>query len=230
MKYPIRLFASAAAAAALVLPVHAQNKTATAATPDISGVWKLNRDASDQAPGAPGGQQGGDEGTHRRGGDTDGGGRRGGYGGGGMGRGMRGGGMRGGLGGPGGQRDPEQMKKMRDFMQAVLATPDAVTIAQHDGEISFTDDQGQVTKVQPNGKDEKHVFGSETGKTKTKWDSGQLVMEISPDGNGPKVTRTWSLVQGPDGAKQLQVLTSMEGRGGGRGGRTITRVYDPATP
>ncbi len=220
--------------------VSAQSKQAPAAS-DISGIWRLNADLSDKAPtpGDAGGQRQGREGNEG-GGRHGGGGGFGGPGGGGMG-GMRGGmgGMRGGPGGPGGQRDPEQMKKMCDFMQAALGGPNAVTIVQHDNEISFTDDQGQVTKIAPDGKEEKHVFGSETGKTKTKWTNGELVMEIaSTDGNAPKIQRTYSLVQGPDGAKQLRVVSKIEGTGdrgpggpgGGGGSREFVRVYDPGNP
>ena len=223
----LRPFASAAAIAALVVSAHAQTP-APAGKADLSGIWKLNTDLSDKVPGAPdtqGNTPPAGEGGGRGG---MGGGGRGGFGGG---FGGRGGGRGGGMGGPGGggpQRDPEQMKKMRDFMQAVMTMPAGITIVQQEKEISFTDDQGQVTKITPDGKEEKHVFGSETGKTKTKWNGDQLVMEISGDGSAPKITRTYAIAQGPDGAKQLRVVTSLQGNRGPGGARTITRVYDPA--
>jgi hypothetical protein len=230
----LHLLLSAAAVAALSLAADAQPKPPVRTT-DISGVWKLNPDLSDKAPGAPGASgpgsrgEGGDD-RGGRGGRGGGGGWGGGGYGGGRGGGMRGG-MGGGMGGPRGgqQRDPEQMRQMRDFMQAALASANGLTIVQRENEVSFTDDQGQVTKLTTDGKEEKHVFGSETGKTKTKWTGDDLVMEISGPGNGPKVTRTYSLVSGPDGAKQLRVVSKIESDRGPRN-MSVTHVYDPANP
>ena len=229
MRAGIRLVTGAAAAAALVVSAHAQ--TPAPAKPDLSGIWKINAQLSDQTPGPPDSSGGSNQGGGAQPGGPGGGGYGGGFGGRGGGFGGRGGG-RGGMGGGGAQRDPEQMKKMRDFMQAVMAAPAGVTIVQQDKEISFTDDQGQVTKITPDGKEEKHVFGSETGKTKTKWNADQLVMEITAAGfdGGPKITRTYSVSQGQDGARELRVVTNIQGNRNRQGGdgRTITKVYDPA--
>lgn len=220
------VFAGAAFVAALACAgMYAQTST-PATPPDLSGMWKLNPDLSDKQPGAPGSSQagGGDEGGQNTGGGGMG--RGGGRGFGGGGRGMRGG-MGGGRGGgeQGARRDPEQMKRTREFVQAALAAPDAFTIVEHDGEVSITDSQGQVTNLMTDGRKEKHVVGSDTADTATRWSGGDLVEELSQN-DGPKISRTYSMVTGPDGTKQLKLVAKVEGNGQMRRSIAVTRVYD----
>ena len=220
------VLASAAVVAALA-SAGARAQTPATTTPDLSGMWKLNPDLSDKPPGTPGSSQsGGDnQGGQSSGGSGGGyGGGRGGGGFGGGGRGMHGMGGGGRGGGQGAQRDPEQMKRMREFMQQALGAPDAFTIVQHENELSLTDTQGQVTNLMTDGRKEKHVIGSETADTQTKWSGQDLVEELST-GSGPRVSRTYSLVVGADGTtKQLKLVSKVEGNE--RRQITITRIYD----
>jgi len=127
----------------------------------------------------------------------------------------------------GARPDPQQMAQRREFMQAALAMPDTFTIVQHDGELSLTDTQGQVTNLMTDGRKEKHVVGSQTADTETKWDGSDLVEQLSA-GGGAKVTRTYSVITGADGAKELKVVSKVEGGGRMRRQIAITRIYDRA--
>jgi hypothetical protein len=180
-------------------------QTAQATPPAIFGAWQLNSDASDKPPA-----------TEPAAG-REGGGRRGGFGGrgrGGMGGGMRGGGMRGGRSGRG-----ESMAALRDAMRP---TP-RLTISGAEGSVLLTDADGQVLTLATNGKKEKHVLGTATVATKTKWDGPNLVIDFGGD-DGFSIVRTYSIVTAETG-RHLQVVTKIGGRGGNS--RTVTHVYDP---
>jgi hypothetical protein len=128
-----------------------------------------------------------------------------------MGGGMRGGGRRG-----GGERRGAVVAALRDLM---TPTP-RLTIAEGDGAVSLTDAEGQVLQLATNGKKEKHVFGSETLETKTKWDGANLVVEISA--GGTRVVRTYAVVL-TETTRQLQILTKLARSGNDR---EIKHVYD----
>ena len=172
----------------------------------LSGVWTLNRDASDQPPSR---EDRGDD-SRQRG--------RGGFGrGGGMGR----GGYRGGGGGRQGgmNRDPEEMARMRDAMRDIMNPSDRLTIVQTDTMVLVTGADGRTTRLSPNGSKIKEE--NTNIERKTKWDGGRLVSEISGVGPG-KITQTFSV--DPE-HHQLRIAVQTEGGRTGQA-RTITHVYD----
>lgn len=237
--------AAAAVVVALAAPavLRANAAPAPGAGPNLSGVWRLDRDASNGPGMNPEGEEGGRGGGGRRGhgGMPPGGGGMGGPGGGGMGGrgGMGGGGMMGGPQGGGGERpSEEEMKHRREMMRELMTPPAALTITQNSDTIVFTFSDGRTQRYATDGKKEKHQLDSGTIETKTQWKEGQLVKEIDA-GNGVKIVETYVL-KTEDG-RSLEVHVSMEGGrrswGGGPGGGAsgpappapppIVRVYLP---
>ena len=172
----------------------------------LSGVWTLNREASDQPPSRE------DRGDSRERG-------RGGFGrGGGMGRGgSRGGGGGGRQGGM--SRDPQDMARMRDAIRDIMNPSNRLTIVQTDTMVLVTGADGRTTRLSPNGSKIKEE--NTNIERKTKWDGGRLVSEISGLGPG-KITQTFSL--DPE-HHQLRIAVQTEGGRMGQA-RTITHVYD----
>jgi len=177
----------------------------------LAGGWTLNKDLSDQSPGAQS-ERGDDQGQGRRGGGRHGGG--GGYGRGGFGRGGGGGG--GALPAP---PDRESMARMRDAMRDVMNPSDHLTITQTDSTIVITGADGRTTRLAPDGskvKDENtHI------ERKTRWDGGTLSSEINGIGRG-KILQTFSV--DPE-HHQLRIIARLDA-GHGDQERTITHVYD----
>jgi len=176
----------------------------------LTGAWTLNKDLSDQAPGA--GERGDAGERGRRGGGGFG---RG--GGGGMGRRGLGGGM--GRGDGRGGVDREDMARMRDAIRDITNPSDHLTITETESMVVIAAGDGRTTRLSPDGKKIKDE--NTKVERKTKWDNGKLVSEISGAGPG-KMTQTFSV--DPE-THQLRITVQMEG---GRGGqpRTITHVYD----
>ena len=180
------------------------------AATSLSGKWKLNAEASDdardkmhQAGGArrgPGGMGGGG----RR---PGGGGGRGGFGGGGM------GGRRG--GGPGQGRDGGDP---REAMRVAAEAAQELTITQTAAEVAVLETDGRLRAFHPDGKGYKDSAGAEV---KTRWRDARLVVETHPD-RGPKIVETFSVDPKP---RRLVVSLVFEGRSGAP--VTIRRVYDP---
>src|SRR5258708_6436482 len=118
------LFVTFVMSAALSFVIaHAQTPAPAASNASIVGAWTLNKDASDlgQQPGQNGdGREGGDDSGQRGGGRRrGGGGGGGGFGGGGFGRGF------------GNQATPQNqdaMQKMRDALRDELQAPDHMTV------------------------------------------------------------------------------------------------------
>jgi hypothetical protein len=200
-------------------------------TPLLSGAWDLNREASSPPPSGAGPEGEGGAGHHgaRGGHGGGGGGGRGGWGMGGGTGGGTGGGMHGGSGANNGERpDREEMQRLRDLAQEVIASPPRLVIDQDGSLVSFTDDEGHVRRYDATGKPEKHQLTSGTVDTKTRWEDAALVVETTMP-NGFKVTKRYALSTAAD-AKQLVVTTQVEGGHGGSGeGKRPPHkaVYDP---
>ena len=223
-------FASGVFSAAILLmwssAIPAQTPPPATGHPSFQGAWVLNHDLSDKPADQSG--QPGEEGG--RGGGM-GGGRGGGMGGGRGGWGGRGGGMGGGRGGSGGGRggyggggqSQEERQKMRDMMQAIFQAPERLTIVGGDGGVLITDDQGQVQRLNPDGKKAKDTVNGQAINRTTKWDGDKLVTETDAGGSA-KIVQTYTVAAD---AHQLTVASQMaSSRSGGRTPREIKRVYD----
>jgi hypothetical protein len=205
---------------ALALPgsfvASAQAPAPAADHPNLDGAWVLNRDMGDQMQRGGGGESGDGEGG---GGRHHGGGGAGGYGGGGGGgMGHGGGGRGGGMGGMGGgqmsDEQKQEMERRRALMKELLQPSDRMNVTVESDVVTFTESDGRVRKFKTDGKKEKHQFDNGTVETKSKWDTGGLVIETDLQ-NGMKLTQTYSVAPGEK--RQLMLATKMEGGGGGMG-------------
>jgi len=106
-------------------------------------------------------------------------------------------------------------------MQRAMEAPAKLKIAEANGSITFTDNEGRAQTFATNNKKEQHPVENGTADVKTKWKDGRLVKETSFD-NGLKLTETYSLIPNAD---QLQVLTKLSVS---RMSREVTlkRIYD----
>jgi hypothetical protein len=175
--------------------------------PTLSGMWKLNRDESDDAR-----EKLRSAIQDRQQNDGSGGmGRHGGMGGGmGGGIGMGIPGMGGGMGRPGGgQRgdsgSDEQHARLRDLIQA----PDQVTIAQKGPEIDFTDAESHVRTLFTDGrKVEKPKKDSLQTQVKAHWEHGALrTDEKGP--HGQKISHSYEIT---NEGKQLADTLTLESK------------------
>jgi hypothetical protein len=231
---------------------HAQS--ASSERPNISGVWRLNPDLSDNPqqvdsgwnrPAQAGNQRGGGRSGHGGYGGNGGMGGRGGFGGFGTGgAGGYGGGGSGGYGGGagGGARPPQVSSEDRTRIQAmtneVKNPSSSLTIAYSDPDLTITDAQQKTRVFQTNGKKDSHQFGSDTIESTTNWEGSKLVTEYDL-GSGRKVRyvytylpNTKQLVEqvsfvGGQGAQGAQ--GSQGGQGGARSTPVIKYVYDAAS-
>lgn len=188
----------------------AQTPSAGAPAAPFVGGWSLNKEQSSAPPTA--GTRGSGDGSGGRRGRGVFGGPRG--GGGGMGRRGMGGG---GFGGPGGrgQMDPEQMRARMELTREVMR-PTPHWVITSDGDVlTFADADGRSTKYTINDKKEKHQLTGGTIETKSRWDNGQLMQELSLPG-GMKMKRAFSLESGD--VPRLIVTLTPEGEGSGRPG------------
>ena len=207
------VFARSAAAILMVLSFIALGGAAAAQTQrgaaaDLTGAWTLNQDLSDDAAKVMEKMMSGDHGSG--GGHTPPAGVGGGHG-----PGMHGGGS----GNRGGMR-PEQMRAMRDVLEA----PAKLTVVEGDGFVSLTDNQGRSRRLIVNNKREKRAVDNRMVDVRTKWDDGRLVTETWLD-DGMKLTETYSLAPG---RRQLLVSLKLEGSHLPRA-MNFRRVYDPDT-
>lgn len=185
--------------------VQAREESKSSAPTDLSGVWILNPELSDDAR----------EKMREMVQGREGGGRGGGPGSGGMGG--RGGGMGGpggGMGGPGGRggEDP------REAMRTVFEPAEEIWITQTAREIEVDETYGRLRRLHPNGK--KYKTDNGTAEMKVEWKDGLLYVETRR-GRGAKTVETWDL--SPDGNR----LTGRVTLSGGRMPEiTLMRVYD----
>jgi hypothetical protein len=201
-----RAVSAVALAATVVLapaPARAGEDRVPGASVDLSGVWVLDREKSDdarekmrEAMGGPGGRSGpGGPGGRRPG---------------------SGGGAPGAGGGPppgavGGQ-DP------REAMKALFEPAEEITITQTPREIEVDETFGELRRFRPNGRTYKTDNG--LSETKAEWKDGVLHVETK-GGPGAKRVETWEL--SPDG-RRLTVRVEVEG--GRMPDLTLTRVYN----
>ena len=194
---PTRIFAAATIAAALLLLPHAGLASGPG---DLSGIWKLDRERSD------------DPAQKLR----EGGGRRGGGSGGGGGfRGRRGGG-----GHHGRPADEGEENSGTDFFEDSRAF-DLLSIVHHDPELKITDGLGREHVLYTDGRKIEEERSAGTMKIRAKWKDGRVVVATTPE-HGAKITETYAVTA--DGSS-LTVTTRVEGRG-----RELEfrRVYDAA--
>lgn len=174
--------------------------------PDYSGVWRINRDLSDDPAQAWRDARGSS--SNRSGGWRGG-------GGGGRGHGRRsGGGDSDGQGSQSGQAP-------------ALAALDTLAIRHHEPQITIADGSGHEHHLTTDGKaaEEERSSGGTT-KVSASWKEGHLEVVTVPE-HGPKWTETYSVTADHT---QLTVTTKVEGSRGSP--VTIRRVYDavPAEP
>jgi len=189
-------------------PVRAQ----APARPDLTGTWVLNRELTDRV------------GTGTAPEDADRGGRRappgGGMGGpGGMGG--RGGGMRG-PGAGGGMPDREEMERRRSAMDAAMRVPSRLIIVNGESGLVVTDEEGVSMRIPVEGKKDTGAVNGVPFETTSKWEGAALRVERKFKG-GLKVVDHYSVA---GEARLLTVTSKIEG---GRGGRTVSRVYDSSS-
>jgi hypothetical protein len=177
-------------------PGHAQLGSAN--TPDLSGVWKLNRAQSD-IPEHVG------FGIPRRGGSS---GRAGSVDSGNL------------AGGGGGQFDEPKDAKVDEFTNEAQNPSPVLTIKQTESDVTLIDFQGRIRTLHATGQKQTQQLSSSTVESATRWDGPRLVTEYDL-GSGRKVTYTYLLEQ----PKRLLVLVKFESRGAAP---IVREVYDGA--
>lgn len=115
-------------------------------------------------------------------------------------RGARGGGPEGRPGGGGramGGRSgrPPETEGDRARMSTVMASPDRLTLTIGSGHVIFVDADGMSQTFATTNREEKHYFGNQMAVTRTKWDDGRLIREITFEG-GVKRTETYVALAG----------------------------------
>jgi len=168
---------------------------------DITGTWALNRAASDDpAKVMEAIHREHDEGARERGSM----------------HGMFGGGgpsMHGG--------EPPEPERMR----ARLEGPERLSIAQAEGTITFSDEQGRSQTLQTTNKKQRIPHGDQSVDVRTKWKDGKLIKKTSLDSR-MTLTETYSVASDP---RQLFVLVKLEGSQLPRP-IELRRVYDRGDP
>ncbi len=179
------------------------------AQPDLSGVWRLNADASDV------GGAGADDGDVPAG-------RRVPLGGFGMpGRQPLGGfGSPGGMAAPGNAVDPQTRRQRQALLRELLEPVRRFEITQDGTAVSFVYEQGRTVRYRTDGRTEKHQAINGVVETETRWKKGKLVRETNLD-DGVTIEETFVLTSPRGLSVEIEV-------GGGLGGRKpIHRIYDP---
>jgi hypothetical protein len=187
--------------------------------PDLSGTWKLDKEASDDPSkvmrefrSPEGGRSGGGRGGGMGGGGGTGMGHGRGYGGGGGG----GGSWRGRRGGSSDEGGPD----MTEWFSAL----ETLQITDREPTLTITDAHGRERVLYTDGRKsrEEHSHGGTTT-VRASWKDGHIQVVSTPE-TGPKVTETYAVAA--DGS-QLTVTTTIEGR---RSPITIQRIYDAVRP
>ena len=173
---------------------------------NLAGVWRFNKDLSDDLAKVMEATHGGSHGSSGRGGHTPPSGR------GGHGPGMHGGGRDSRSGG----MDAEQQMRMW------LHEPSAkLTITQTERAVTFTEGDGRSQTLATTNEKQRVPLGTGIVEVRSKWDDGRLVKETSLD-DGTKVTETYSVVSEP---RQLHVMIKLAGSRLPRP-VNVRRVYD----
>jgi len=169
-------------------------------TPDLTGTWRLNTELSDRAPSdrplLPDPQ------------------------------GARGRGGRGGPRGSGGydaaprRRDLERMEAIR---RPAFDVPVRMTIVRAEDAYIITTEDGQGTRLVPDGKKAKSTVGNIDVETTALWEGAQLVVTRKLDG-GITVIHQYSRFDNP---RQLIVITRIERDRSDVQPPAMTRVYEP---
>ncbi|HEX4439332.1 MAG TPA: hypothetical protein VH854_04625 [Thermoanaerobaculia bacterium] len=181
----------------LALAPAAAGETAQPALPDYSGVWRINRDLSDDPAQAMRDYRGSSSG------------RSGGWHGRGGGHGRHSGG------------DDASGQDQGGGERPALAALDTLAISHHEPEFVVADGSGRQRRMTTDGKaiEEERSHGGTT-KISANWKEGHLVVVTAPE-QGPKWTETYSITAD---RTQLTVTTKIEGSRGSP--VTIHRVYD----
>jgi len=193
----------------------------------LAGVWKLNRDESDDprtkvqdSRGTNGGNGGGRNGGGYPGGGYPGGGRYpgGGYPGGGY--------PGGGGGGPyGGRGNSGQNTENDERLEQLIRPPSSLSFALKDAEVDVTDDQYRKLVFYTDGQQLQKPKDDSYQEIAAHWNGSQLVSdEKTPQ--GAKMSRTFELSQ--DGRQFFETLHI--DRGKSKGLLAVRYVYDVASP
>jgi hypothetical protein len=167
--------------------------------PNLTGVWRLNSELSDDPATIMETMHGGSGGGHS------------------MPFGGHGPGMHGGGRAP---MDPEQIRAR----MALVEAPRRLTITQTERTITLTDGAGRSQILTPNNRKQKVPIGNSAVDVKAKWADERLIKETSL-ADGTKITETYSLI--PD-ARQLHVSVKIESSQMPRA-IVLGRVYDAET-
>ena len=202
------------AAAVLAVPVpRADGQAKAAAAVDLSGLWRLNRELSDDeeaktraAVATTAAQQPSDSGPSGEAEGRGSEGRRGGRGGGTGGRTGRGSSVE-----TVDESDPRGAKR-------TAGPADTMTVTQVDQEIVVEETPGRTRNLYPNGKTYKTDEGA--AQIRTSWKDGKLVVE-KKNVHGWRLVETWDLA--PD---RHRLVIHLHFEGGSRPKLALTRVYD----
>jgi hypothetical protein len=188
--------------------------SARAASLDVAGAWKLNKELSTGLGYGHG--EGRGAGGRRPGGGGRGGGGRGGG---------RAGGMGGMLGGMG-QHPDADMRKMEVARSRMTEISERLIIVHDGNSVSITDANGRRMSFKADGKKQQQVTGDGEFKTKTHFEGWKLFVE--EDFGGPKVMTTYTPTLEGGEIRRLEVVVTMERDGKEQvgGPPPLTRVYD----
>lgn len=172
---------------------------------DLQGVWILNRDRSDTLS------------------DQDRGNPKSGWLG--SGPGMGGNGPMGGAGvkGPltGGRGvDPALRERMRELARVAFEAPERLVVTDEGSALRLVNDDGHVTRLEPNGSKTQEIAGTLQVERRTRWDKGRLVTELKAKDGGGEVKQVYTR----DG-NRLLVESTFEGEVASRA-ETMKFVYD----
>ena len=107
---------------------------------------------------------------------------------------------------------------MRETMREILEAPDRMTIVRTESMVIITTGDGRTTRLSTDGT---RIKDDSTGiERRTRWESGELVSEIS--GAGPrKITQTYSV-----NPETRQLIVAMQRGSADRNDPPLRRVYD----
>jgi hypothetical protein len=186
--------------------------------PDLSGVWMLNRDASEfpkEVGFDPDWVDGGPSGSTVQGGTT-----------------TRSSGARGGRGGGGGTsirlpavaghyQSEEDVRKLKEVLNEVKAPPMQLTITESDSAVTIADSAGRHRVVHPGAKQD--VIQLEAGPmvAVTKWDGAAMFVSYRVDVG--QELRCWYSRDATSGRLIVRMQLAERNRG-----QVLTRAYDAA--
>jgi len=191
-------------------------RLAAAGRPDLSGVWTLNRGASDfpkEVGFDPEWVDGGLSGSTAQGGTS-----------------TRSSSARGGRGGGGGTsirlpaaaghyQSEEDTRKLKEILNEVKTPPAQLTISESDSAVTIADSDGRRRVVHPGAKED--VIQLEAGPmvAVTKWDGGALLVSFHVDTD--QELRCWYSRDAASGRLIVRMQLAERNRG-----QVVTRAYD----